>query len=336
MSTTTARQSPSDDDLLEALRPAFDGRRITALARRPYVLASSYAIEELRVSLDDGSAVELMFKDLAWEHLLDVAARIKPRFLYEPRRSIEVHRHVLAPKGIGPRCYAAIADPHRDRYWLVLERVRGSRLSKIARFGAWETVADWLARFHARFADRIDEVRSAAPFLLEYGKDLYFTWCERARASLCESEDPRAKRLLSMLERYEESADALDALPRTLIHGEFYSGNVLIDRTASDFRICPVDWEVAGVGPGLLDLAALTGGRWHAMQRGRLLAAYRAALLVLGADVPPVNEMLVALDRCRLHFALQWVGWSPGYEGPPGRHQDWLGEALDLADRLGL
>jgi aminoglycoside phosphotransferase (APT) family kinase protein len=331
-----SRRAPDSDELLEVLRPAFVGRRITALARWPHDHATSYALEELQVSLDDGSSVELMFKDLAWDQLLEVAARTKPQFLYEPCRSVEIHSRVLAPEGIGPRCYVATANRDSGRYWLILERVPGSRLSKIAHFGAWEAVADWLARFHARFADRVAELRTANPFLLDYGTDLYLTWCERARDGLRDSDDPRARRLLRLLEGYEESAAALDALPNTLIHGDFYAGNVLIDGAASDLRICPVDWEVAGTGPGLLDLAALTAGRWHAMQRGRLFGAYRAALLGLGADVPPMTEMSMAFDRCRLHFALQWLGWSPGYEAPPGIKQDWLGEAIDLADRLGM
>jgi hypothetical protein len=336
VSMRSSRRAPRDGELLEVLRPAFAGRTITALARWPHDHATSYALEELQVSLDDGCAVELMFKDLAWEHLLEVAARTKPHFLYEPRRSVDIHSRVLGPEGIGPRCYAAIADRDRGRYWLVLELVPGSRLSKIADFGAWEAVADWLARFHARFGGRVAELRAANPFLLEYGTDLYLKWYERACYGLSDSDDPRARRLLTLLERYEESAAALDALPSTLIHGDFYAGNVLIDEAANDLRICPVDWEVVGTGPGLLDLAALTAGRWHAMQRARLLAAYRSALLAHGADVPPMTEMLVAFDRCRLHFALQWLGWSPGYEAPPGIKQDWLGEAIDLADRLGL
>jgi hypothetical protein len=332
---TTPRQAPRDEELLDVLRPAFAGQTITALTRRPHERASSHALEELRVSLDDGSAVELTFKNLAWEHLLDVAARTKPRFLYEPRRAVETHRRILAPEGIGPRCYAAIADPHRGRYWLLLEKVP-EPMVKVADFTVWEAVARWLARFHTRFAARINEVRAANPFLLEYGTDLYLVWYGRARDNLFESDEPRAKRLLRLLEGYEASAAALDALPNTFIHGDFYPGNVLIDPNGTGLRVCPVDWEVAGTGPGLLDLAAWTDGRWHAMQRGRLLAAYRSGLVDSGADVPPMTEMLVSFDRCRLHFALQWLGWSRGYEAPPGRAQDWLGEAIDLADRLGM
>jgi thiamine kinase-like enzyme len=30
------------------------------------------------------------------------------------------------------------------------------------------------------------------------------------------------------------------------------------------WRVCPVDWEMAAVGPGLIDLAALTAGWWTA------------------------------------------------------------------------
>ena len=34
------------------------------------------------------------------------------------------------------------------------------------------------------------------------------------------------------------------------------------------------------------------------------------------------------LARCRLHLALQWLGWSPDWRPPPEHAHDWLGEAL--------
>jgi hypothetical protein len=64
--------------------------------------------------------------------------------------------------------------------------------------------------------------------------------------------------------------------------------------------------------------------------------AYHAAL-VPREDWPPAPEaFLVALDHCRLHLAVQWLGWSPGWSPPPEHAQDWLGEALGLAEKLGL
>ncbi len=332
---TAPPPAPTDAELLDALRPAFNGT-IASLRRRPIHYASSFALEELHLCLDDGTAATLVFKDLTWERLLDSARKHKPWFLYEPRRSVDTHRRVLAPEGIGPRCYAAIAEPERSRYWLFLEKVPGPRIGKLADFGVWEETARWLARLHARFAGRVGDVRAANPFLLDYGAELYLLWRGRALHALGGSSDARAKPLARRLERYDDAAHTLGALPCTFVHGEFYPSNVLVDRTTSEPRICPVDWEVAGTGPGLLDLAAFSGGKWDGSQREELLSIYRAALLDLDVDVASPEEMRVDFDRCRLQLAVQWLGWSMGYRAPPGRAHDWLGEALALARQLDL
>ncbi len=54
--------------------------------------------------------------------------------------------------------------------------------------------------------------------------------------------------------------------------------------------------------------------------------------------MPPARkeEFLTALDYCRLHLAVQWSGWSSGWSPPAEHVQDWLGEALSLAEKLGL
>ena len=101
--------------------------------------------------------------------------------------------------------------------------------------------------------------------------------------------------------------------------------------------MCPVDWEMAAVGPGLVDLAALTAGGWTADERTALALAYHAALAQAGGPPPArEEEFLTALDYCRLHLAVQWSGWSSGWSPPAEHAQDWLGEALSLAEKLGL
>jgi len=87
---------------------------------------------------------------------------------------------------------------------------------------------------------------------------------------------------------------------------------------------------MAAIGPAAMDLAALTAG-WDEAERERLMLAYagatgEAAASTLEADV----------DRCRLHFALQWLGWSPEWRAPREHAHDWLGEALALAGSLEL
>jgi hypothetical protein len=125
-------------------------------------------------------------------------------------------------------------------------------------------------------------------------------------------------------------------LPVTLIHGEFYASNVLVQQTPMALRVCPVDWEMAAVAPGLMDLAALTAGQWAGTERTALALAYHDALAREGLPSPPIADFLTALDFCRLHVAVQWLGWSPDWLPPAEHRQDWLGEALRLAQRLGL
>jgi len=43
------------------------------------------------------------------------------------------------------------------------------------------------------------------------------------------------------------------------------------------------------------------------------------------------------LDLVLLQLAVQWLGWGPASWIPPeGQRHDWLGEALALAESLGL
>jgi thiamine kinase-like enzyme len=86
--------------------------------------------------------------------------------------------------------------------------------------------------------------------------------------------------------------------------------------------VAPVDWEMAGIGPGVLDVAALLSG-WGDEQRSAIVAGY---------GVVPAE----ALAAARLHIAMQWLGWSPGWTPPPEHARDWLAEALGAARELGI
>jgi hypothetical protein len=92
---------------------------------------------------------------------------------------------------------------------------------------------------------------------------------------------------------------------------------------------------MAGVGPGLLDLAALTSGRWTTAERRRLGLAYHEAWSEAGCR-PSVDELLDGLEHARLAIAVQWLGWSERWVPPPEHAHDWLADALDAARRLGL
>ena len=324
----------SDRELIELLRDQGGLTDVHELSRRPYSYATSASIEEIRVRQRDGTETALLLKDLSRDRLLGRARTTKPAFLHQPLREIETYRGILAPAGIGPRCFGIVANSDGQRHWLVIERVPGVELWQVGELSVWEVVAGWLGGFHAAFAGRVDEARAANPYLLELSEGWFRAWAERARAALADSPDPRARVVGSALERYDEVVASLAALPRTFIHGELYPSNVLVVREEQPLRVCPVDWEMAGIGPGLVDLAALVGG-WAPEKRTRLVTAYVDAGLGAGG-APPRGKLETDLARCRLHLALQWLGWSTDWQPPREHAHDWIGEAFEITRELGL
>jgi aminoglycoside phosphotransferase (APT) family kinase protein len=311
---------------------------IRHLRRRPCAYRSSFALEELGVELRDGSRLELMFKDLGQGGLSRGARRVKPFFLYDPLREIEAYCELLAPTAQGTATfYGAAVDHERRRYWLFVERVEGAGLWQFGEFETWERAARWLADFHARFAAET-EWRRRAGHLIKYDPSYYRLWPRRAQAFRADATGPHgvsSSKLEWLAERHEQVVERLVALPTTFLHGEFYASNVLVD-DARAARVCPIDWEIAAVGPGLIDLAALVAGKWSEPERRELALAYRSTLAELGGSPEPEEAFLAALDWCRLHLAVRWIGWAPSWSPPREHRHDWLGEALRLAEEVEL
>jgi hypothetical protein len=322
-------EAPSDQELVDLLTGQDEIGEVVGLSRRPYRYATSAPLEELDVETADGAELNLILKDLSRERLIGDAAT-KPEFLHLPEREIETYRRILAPAGIGPRLFGA--EPGRQL--LLIEKVPGVELWQVGELEVWEEVAEWLGGFHTSFAGRLDDVRAANPHLLEMSAEWFRSWSDRARERLEGSDDSRAALLAGALERYEEVVDSLAALPRTLVHGELYPSNVLVVR-GNRTRICPVDWEMTGIGPGLVDLAALVGG-WEEAEQTRLAGAYIRGRDHGDGQADDAGSLEANLTRCRLHLALQWLGWSADWRPPPEHAHDWLGEALKLAGELGL
>ena len=194
--------------------------------------------------------------------------------------------------------------------------------------GLWEEAARWLARFHVQLAPGVGSRRPT--HLIDHDAGFYRGWMERAGEFA--ADDPRAGAAGAIEwlgQRHEQVVEAMLALPRTLIHGEFYASNVLIADGPGAARVAPVDWELAAVGPGLTDLAALVSG-WPAPDREALVAAYAAE-----PAVPSFSRR--DLDLARLQVAVQWLGWAPPeWEPPAEKSHDWMAEAVELAEELGL
>jgi aminoglycoside phosphotransferase (APT) family kinase protein len=216
--------------------------------------------------------------------------------------------------------------------------VIGSQLSQVGTFVTWERAAAWIGRFHTSFSS--DHVRSLAERTGggAYGEDFYWCWMERAR-SFARRQPGRRRVIDDLARRYEPVVKRLPRLPQTLIHGEFFACNIVVEAGRAAGRVCPVDWEMAAVGPGLIDLAALAAG-WVEPKQRALARAYLAATREPGparvhASRRLTRAFLEDFDRCRLYLAVRMLGWSDEWQPPRAHQHDWLADAVAISERLG-
>jgi hypothetical protein len=306
----------------------------TTVSRRPFAYRTSFPLEEVEIEHADRSRQALILKRIGWSLLGDEARLAKADWLFDPEREPCVYERILPRGEPGPPRLHGWAKAGDGASMLFIERVDGPVLWQSGDVVAWESVARWLARNQMRLGTPTE---GRVP-LVEYDEEHLLGWLERARAAVSRRQPVRER--LSMLERlwavYEEVMHLLLALPRAFVHNELFPSNVLLGG-GSEGRIAPIDWELAGVGPALIDLAALSVGQWGQGPAPRLEEAYRATLPAghrLALDDPRFAEGMAA---CRLHLAVRALvpelsGWTP-----PAQHgHDWLAEGLLAADSLGL
>ncbi len=307
---------------------AVERMRITRSA-----YASSASILNVHLTLAGGERVRAVYKAAGAGAQLPAARGVKPEAVCDPGRETWVYESVLAGDGVAdaPRLLSSgtLADGGR---WLLLEWAGSVDLGQVGDRAVWSEAAARLARMHAWGEARVDGlVRGSA--LRWDDPALHLMWARRARDSYAgEKRDP----LAPLWDRYATVAERVAALPGTLVHGDLNAANVLVTRSPAGMRIRFIDWETAGVGPGLLDLASLTSGRLPEKHRAAMLAAYRANLGPSRLGALPAADFDEALAWCRLALAVQWLGWSPGWSPPPAHAHDWRAEALGLARRLGV
>jgi hypothetical protein len=298
--------------------------RIKDVRQRPSPYSSSFTIEELELTYATGETTAVVFKNLSSNAMLEGARHAKPHFLYTPEREIDVYRSVLPALHLGTaKMYGAVVEPALERYWLFIERVPGFHLYEIGEFETWLAAARWAAKLHSSCDCSV--ARRTVPHLLKYDESYYWRWIQRAHASAGSILDRIAARYDRVIEIFLE-------IPTAMLHGEFYASNILVHEHRNQVRVCPVDWEMAGIGPSLFDIAALASGKWSRRERLDLLEEYHATL-------PPrlrSDNYVTAFDCCQLHIALQWLGWSQSWSPPQPHAHDWLAEALQISSQESL
>jgi Ser/Thr protein kinase RdoA (MazF antagonist) len=247
--------------MLEQGLGAHFGRpvRIARLERRP-LATSSHRIDRLRVTLASGERFRVIFK------------RLSPgEKLYGNEREVLIYRRLLDGERFGaPALYASVHEEGERRYWLFLEDL-GSKTLEEGDDEEWLAAVRWLARMHGTSHGREDDLRGLG-CLMEHGPAYYHTVAQSARRNLeLAGAGEALVRFDALMGRYDSLVSYLAGEPRTLVHGDLFAANLIIQPGG---RIRAIDWESAAVGLGAWELARLVDG-WGAM-KATFLAAYLA------------------------------------------------------------
>jgi aminoglycoside phosphotransferase (APT) family kinase protein len=110
----------------------------------------------------------------------------------------------------------------------------------------------------------------------------------------------------------------LQEQPPTFLHGDYWPGNIAI---LSDGSQIVYDWQLAGVGPGILDLLVFTNkSMWHfdalPVDPQEIIAWYREGMLKLNGVSWDESEWAMLWDHALMwRFLQEWVDLlaaSPG------------------------
>lgn len=284
---------------------------IREIFREIYSGSSSFSTERLRVLVDDDEWLEVFFKDLNPLHQLDVARAIRKPELDRSRRELWVYDRVLQRLRLGtPQLYAFRWEIHRGLLWLFLEHIGPKRLSRLGDFRLWVAAARWAARFHAAVRDL---PLADIGFLLHYDQEHYRYCAECLEKNMSRFDDDNRRVVEQALDYYRGTIDRLVALPRHLIHGEFFGKNVVVRTGSPNEEIAVIDWETAAIGPGYVDLVSISAGRWTAEQRRAMWRAYFDQYHAETGHQMDWEEFCHDLGDVAFYRALAWLGyWSNG------------------------
>jgi hypothetical protein len=322
--SVTATSDSEATGVLSALiaRALGPGIEVRTMAREPSPFVTLFPAEVLTLDLSDGRQMRVFLKHLGPEQSdqPDKQRRDREVLVYE---QLLAHRSELpVPRYFGSRWNAATR-----RHELYLEHVDDWAL-RYHGLEHWFTAAARLADLHAHFAARAEELR-AADFLLTLDQPYFAAWAERAQAAVTQQSCDLGCRIAAVCSAYAPVCDLLASRPATLVHNDLACKNVLADRSSTPARICVIDWELAGVGCGLLDIVHLKYGLDPAND-AEMTAIYRQKLRSSNLLPNSDREFSCLLAACELHKTLYRLAHSPEWKLPMETLAQWVTESEKL------
>ncbi len=312
---------PATDELAQGLAAVLAANGDLSIERRePNRYASTFASEIVTCRVGAGR-VELLCKYGPAGEDNTRANRHRGGVPYEA----SVYERCLSRAGCSTPAYHGRFDlPRAGQCCLVVQYLAGAQpAGKMVHRCPLSQVATWIGRFHAMHTGQLDERCYA--FLCRYDASYYRFWAERAAMQASDHRD--ARWLAELCTAFADRAMELLGGDETLIHGEFYPSNVLVQ----DETVYPVDWESAAIGAGVIDLAALTED-WSVEEVRACRDAYVAARFAGKAP----GDFDRRLDAGRLYLHLRWLGGRVDWKRRARARRSRLDAVRRISDRLGI
>jgi len=292
----------------------------------PRAVPGVFPFEVLHISLQDGKEMSLFVKQLGSEQAdhPDKKCRDRESRVYEELLSGDDGLPV-------PRYYGSRWNDGTQRQELYLEYIADWSL-KYQDLDVWFPAARRLARLHAHFAGRAAHL-STRDYLLCLDTLYFRAWAERALSVVAAQSAGLGAVMREVVSCYDRAAEMLAHQPLTLVHNDLAPKNVLADRSQNPVRICFIDWEMAGVGCGLLDLLHLQHGLEPESAQA-MCTAYCSELGGTGLLPSSESALRRLFAACEVHLTLHRIASSPLWRPPLDRLAEWVADARHLMERV--
>jgi hypothetical protein len=295
---------------------------VKSLVRHPSRFATLFPAEVLTIELDRGKRLSLFLKHLGGQEQPDHPEK-RCR-----EREVRIYERLLGSSALPVvRFYGSHWNEDSRRYELFLEYVDDLTLNYHG-LEHWSTAARRLAHLHAHFASRAETLEEC-DFLLRLDEPHLQEWADRAVTSVSVRSAELAAKLSRIVERYDTPTAVLAAQPPTLVHNDLSPKNVIADRSAIPARICFIDWEMAGIGCGVMDIVHLKYGLDEGDDR-KMRAAYCGELA--GTALLPSSraELSSVFAACELHRTLHRLAHVNFWQTPLETIARWVADAHRL------
>jgi hypothetical protein len=195
-----------------------------------------------------------------YSYLLTQPKRVRLGLPGWGRREVGFHRTITPPL---PFALPELVTADSDGKWIMLEPYSPSIATSEWTANEYRQAVISLSHFHDRFWGLAEDL-SVYPWVAFPLANDFETVCLAAAKAvetivqngcmpvLCGSLE-RMTAVARLITQADSIARVLQSAPQTLLHGNYWPGNISIDE---DRRYVVYDWQSVGVGPGILDLLA--------------------------------------------------------------------------------